>query len=61
MIAAPAPITARIAISSPVVCTVLVMTDAAPNSASPAISVFLRPSRSPSFPAGSSRAAVARM
>ena len=61
MTAAPAPITARITISSPHGVTWLVTTDATPNRASPASSTFRRPSLSPSLPTGSRTAAVARV
>ncbi len=57
--AAPAPMIARSAISSPAVLTWLAATEARPNRASPAVSILRRPSLSPSFPMGSSSPAQA--
>jgi len=57
--AAPAPMTARSAISSPAVDTWLATTEAMPNTASPAVSSRRRPSLSPSLPMGSSSPAQA--
>ncbi len=55
--AAPAPMSARPAISQPVESASIAITEATPNATSPATSSFLRPNRSPKTPAGSSRAA----
>ena len=52
-IPAPSPISARAAISSPAETDSAHHSDAARNTASPASSSRLRPSRSPAIPAGS--------
>ena len=59
--AAPAPMTARSAISSLAVVAWLATTDVMPKMARPAKRTLRRPSLSPSFPAGSSSAAQARV
>src|SRR5215472_7882658 len=61
MAAAPIPSAARAAISSPVPAAYAHATEAAPNKISAASSTFLRPSRSPSRPAGSIAAASTRL
>jgi hypothetical protein len=58
--AAPSPITVRRAISWLAPDTVMAMPDPAAKIASPASRVRRRPNRSPSAPAGSSRAAKTR-
>ena len=57
--AAPIPITARVQISSPIVPEYAANTEATPNNAIAPMRKRLRPKRSPSSPAGSSRPAKA--
>ena len=59
--AAPTPSTARAATSSPDVCEYAQASDARPKSTSAGTRIFLRPNRSPSSPAGSSKAARTRL
>ena len=59
--AAPSPSTARAAISSPADVEYAHAAELMPNSTSAASSTFLRPSRSPSSPAGSTAAASTRL
>ena len=61
MAAAPMPSTARAAISSPTLEAYAHAAELAPNSTSATSSTFLRPSRSPSMPAGSIAAASTRL
>src|ERR1700722_10359349 len=61
MAAAPTPSTARAAISSPTPEAYAHAAELAPNSSSATSSTFLRPSRSPSSPAGSIAAASTRL
>ena len=61
MAAAPMPSTARAAISSPVPPAYAQAAELAPNKVSATSSTFLRPSRSPSMPAGSIAAASTRL
>ena len=61
MAAAPIPSTARPAISSPVPDAYAHSAELAPNRTSATSSTFLRPSRSPSMPAGSIAAASTRL
>ena len=59
--AAPRPITARAAISSPGDPAKAHAAELAPNTTSAINSIFLRPTRSPSSPAGSRAAASTRL
>ena len=59
--AAPSPSTARAAISSPDDVAYAHAAELMPNSTSATSSTFLRPSRSPSSPAGSTAAASTRL
>src|SRR5215469_15795689 len=61
MAAAPTPSNARAAISSPALAAYAHATEPTPNKTSAASSTFLRPSRSPSRPAGSIAAASTRL
>ena len=61
MAAAPIPSAARAAISSPALAAYAQAAELAPNKTSAASSTFLRPSRSPSRPAGSIAAASTRL
>ena len=61
MAAAPIPSSARAAISSPVLVAYAHAAELAPNRTSATSSTFLRPSRSPSRPAGSIAAASTRL
>ena len=61
MAAAPIPSTARPAMSSPVPDAYAHAAELAPNRTSAPSSTFLRPSRSPSMPAGSIAAASTRL
>ena len=61
IIAAPRPSTARAAISSPADPANAHAAELAPNTTSAISSIFLRPARSPSIPAGSRAAASTRL